>query len=47
VLKYNTALQTFPWLFVAWLGSFETLEFVHTEDPAAQQAPAVQFASSS
>ena len=47
VLKYNTALQTFPWLFVAWLGSFETLEFVRTEDPAAQQAPAVQFASSS
>jgi LemA protein len=29
VLTYNTALQTFPWLFVAWLGSFEPLDFVH------------------
>jgi LemA protein len=45
VLTYSTAVQGFPSLFVAWLGSFEPLDLVHTEGPAAQQAPAVQFAS--
>src|SRR5205823_1870353 len=46
VLQYNTALQTFPWVFVAWLASFAPMELVHADDPAAH-APAVQFASSS
>jgi len=45
VLEYNTALQSFPWVFVAWLASFAPMELVHADDPAAH-APAVQFASS-
>jgi LemA protein len=46
VLEYNTALQSFPWVFVAWLASFAPMELVHADDPAAY-APAVRFASSS
>jgi len=45
VLEYNTSLQSFPWMFVAWLASFSPMELVHADDPAAH-APAVQFASS-
>jgi LemA protein len=45
VLEYNTALQTFPWMLVTWLGSFEPMELVHADDPSAQQAPAVRFAA--
>jgi LemA protein len=45
VLEYNTSLQTFPWLLVAWLASFEPMELVHADDESAQQAPAVRFAA--
>jgi LemA protein len=46
VLAYNTALQTFPWMLVAALTSFEPMELIHTEAPDAVDAPSVQFASS-
>jgi LemA protein len=47
VLEYNTALQTFPLMFVAWFASFEQMELAHVDDAGAAQAPAVNFAASS
>ncbi len=46
VQAYNNAVQTFPFILVAWFGSFAPLEFHHTDD-AGRALPDVAFVSPS
>lgn len=43
VRTLNTKIETFPTLIIAKLFSFTQAEYFETEDPAARQAPNVQF----
>jgi LemA protein len=43
VRTLNTKIETFPTLIVAKMFGFTQAEYFETEDPAARQAPTVQF----
>ena len=43
VRELNTKVETFPPSIIAGLFNFERAEYFETEDPAARQAPNVQF----
>jgi LemA protein len=43
VLTYDNALETVPTNFVAGIFSFEPREYFEVEEPAAREAPRVQF----